>query len=293
MHRREISDDRRLVGRASSADRTLSRRSFAAGAAGVAAATVAGLAAGRTALAAQGAAASAKDARGAGDASDAGDASASADAGARAAQAAGATGLPAPAPDPNDMFGVDLNVNVTTIDRYLNLPGVVYRDARMVFDPADWASMNADPDLTTTVEGFSIVPYPYLATLEAIPVANAYAGDTLFTLTWEDEVDYAIADARPNYEESRTILEELFPRDATILLMCGGGGYAYMTKKLLVFLGWDPDRIYNIGGNWYYQGDHAVRLIERGGAADGSDVFALWRADIPTIDFSRLHPTRD
>ena len=29
--------------------------------------------------------------------------------------------------------------------------------------------------------------------------------------------------------------------------MCGGGGYAGMTKKLLVSLGWDENKIYNVG----------------------------------------------
>jgi hypothetical protein len=199
--------------------------------------------------------------------------------------------IPAPAPDPEDMFGVDLNINMTTIDSYLGIEGVAYRDMRMVFDPADWASMDADPDLTTTIEGFEVVPYPYIATLEPIPVDNAYEGDCLFTLEWDNLDDLNIASVTPNYRESQTILEELFPRDQVIFLMCGGAGYAYMTKKLLTYLGWDASKIYNTGGNWYYEGKRSVTLIERGEASDGSDdVFALWRANIPTIDFSLLHP---
>ena len=43
--------------------------------------------------------------------------------------------------------------------------------------------------------------------------------------------------------------------------MCGGGGYAGMTKALLIFLGWDPEKLYNIGGNWEYTGDNALELI--------------------------------
>ncbi|MEE8716874.1 MAG: hypothetical protein SOI26_03105 [Coriobacteriales bacterium] len=201
-----------------------------------------------------------------------------------------AADVPAPSPDPNDTFGVDLNVNVKSIDDYLGIPGVAYRDVRMVFDTADWGAMGADPDLTTTIEGFEVVPYPYLATLEPLPVDGAYDGDRLFTLAWDDQDSLDIASATPNYAESMTVLEELFPRDQLIFLMCGGGGYAYMTKKLLVYLGWDESAIYNLGGQWYYEGTHGVTLIERGEAADGGDVFALWRADIPRIDFDLLHP---
>lgn len=202
-----------------------------------------------------------------------------------------ASALPAPQPDPDDMFGVDLGVNMTTIDEYLGLDDVEYRDARMVFDPADWGALDADPDLTATIEGFEVVPYPYLATLEPLPVDGAYEGETLFTLEWDGPETLNIVSAEPNYRESLMILEELFPKDKVILLMCGGAGYAYMVKKLLVFLGWDQDKLYNVGGNWYYQGDHAVTLIERGEQEDGSqDTFALWRAVIPTIDFGLLHP---
>jgi hypothetical protein len=72
--------------------------------------------------------------------------------------------------------------------------------------------------------------------------------------------------------------------------MCGGGGYAGMTKSLLIFLGWDPALLYNVGGNWAYQGDHSVELIEYSEDAKGNDYFCTWRADYALIDFSRLHP---
>ena len=44
--------------------------------------------------------------------------------------------------------------------------------------------------------------------------------------------------------------------------MCGGGGYAGMTKALLINLGWDEKKLYNIGGNWAYQGKHGYELIK-------------------------------
>ena len=34
--------------------------------------------------------------------------------------------------------------------------------------------------------------------------------------------------------------------------MCGGGGYASMTKNLLISLGYDQNKIYNVGGYWWW-----------------------------------------
>lgn len=196
--------------------------------------------------------------------------------------------LPASNPDPESMFGVDLNINMETIDQYLGRDDVVYRDVRMLFDPADYAAIGGNADLSATIDGFKIVPYPYLATLSALPVEGAYAGETAFSVTWNE--DGSIASATPNYEESTVILDDLFPKDKAIFLMCGGGGYAGMTKALLIQLGWDADKLYNIGGNWTYQGKNAKELIVYSEKADGNNLYAVWRADYATIDFSRLHP---
>lgn len=201
--------------------------------------------------------------------------------------AACAEALPAPQPDPNDMFGVDANINMTTIDNYVGRDDVVYRDVRMLFDPADYGAIGGNADLSSTIEGFKIVPYPYLATLSALPVAGAYDAETLFTLTWNE--DGSIAEAKANYEESMLIVEELFPKDKPIFIMCGGGGYAGMTKNLLIFLGWNPELLYNVGGNWAYQGEKGLELIQYAEEADGNNIFATWRADYAYIDFTRLH----
>ena len=195
--------------------------------------------------------------------------------------------LPPATPDAESMFGVDVNINIDTIDNYLGRDDVVYRDVRMLFDPADYAAIGGDANLSATITGFKIVPYPYLATLTGLPVAGAYEGDTLFTLTWNE--DGSIASATPNYKESMLVLEDLFPKDMPIFLMCGGGGYAGMTKSLLVFLGWDESLLYNIGGNWGYTGDNALELIVYPEDANEENIYATWRADYATIDFSLLH----
>lgn len=195
--------------------------------------------------------------------------------------------LPAPEVDTESQFGVDKNINMGTIDSYLGREDVVYRDVRMLFDPADYASIGGDADLSKTITGFKVVPYPYIATLGALPVANAYEGDNLFTVEWN--ADGTIASVTENYKESMMILEELFPRDTAIFLMCGGGGYAGMTKTLLLYLGWDESLLYNIGGNWEYTGDNAMELIVYPEDANDDNIYATWRADYAYIDFSRLH----
>lgn len=196
--------------------------------------------------------------------------------------------LPAPAPDPENMFGVDLNINVGTIDEWLGRDDVVYRDVRMLFDPANYGAIGGDADLSATVKGFKIVPYPYLATLTGLPVEGAYDAETLYTLTWNE--DGSIASAEPNYLESEVILKDLFPKDKAIFLMCGGGGYAGMTKSLLIFLGWDENKLYNIGGNWGYTGSNALELKVYPEDANAEEFLATWRADYAYIEFGRLHP---
>lgn len=199
--------------------------------------------------------------------------------------------LPPAEPDAESQFGVDKNINISTIDSWLNRDDVVYRDVRMLFDPAEYASIGGNADLSRTIKGFKIVPYPYIATLTALPVSGAYDGDRLFTVTWGE--DGTINSAEANYKESTMILEELFPKDKAIFLMCGGGGYSGMMKSLLIFLGWDDSKLYNIGGNWGYTGSNSQELIVYPEEAGGDNIYATWRADYAYIDFSRLQPVGD
>ena len=195
--------------------------------------------------------------------------------------------LPPSSPDPDDEFGVDANVNMDTIDAYLGRPDVAYRDMRLIFDPARWEDVGEDPYASRVLPGFKLVPFPYLATMAPIPVGEYYEGDTLFTCTWSD--DGELMDVRGNYRESMTVLRDLFPQDKAVFLCCGGAGYASFTKQLLLYLGWDPALVYNVGGMWYYAGENAVDVIEHGASAD-DDVYATWRADYALIDFSLLRP---
>lgn len=195
------------------------------------------------------------------------------------------TALPEGQPDETSEFGVDQNVNMDTIDRYLNLSDAVYRDMRMTVDPYDYAAIGGNSVLTGMIEGFSAVPYPYLAPALNMPkeVGEGYSGPTLFTV--DGEGNYS-----PCYEESMAILESIFPKDQVIILMCGAGGYAGMTKNLLVSLGWDEALIYNAGGYWFYQGEHNVELVSGEEAAAG--LYHFEGLDLYEFDFSVLTPKR-
>ena len=190
--------------------------------------------------------------------------------------------LPVAEPNPESDFCIDVNVNMETIDDYLNLSDAVYRDMRMPVDPYDYAAIGGSSIASATIEGFAMIPYPKLAPCLNMPEAlgQGYEGPTLFSM--EDDGSY-----RANYAESEEILERLFPKDQAILLMCGAGGYAGMTRNLLVGLGWTEDLIINVGGYWYYNGSRSVPIVSED---SGDGLYAFRGIEFYDIDFSRLSP---
>ena len=128
-------------------------------------------------------------------------------------------------------LGIDKNINEETIDKYLGRSDSVYRDMRMLKDPGNYEAIGGDSYLSGIIRGFEVIPYPYLTEVKGLPeaVGDSYIGKTLFR---EEEGKYIA-----NYKESMEFLEYYFPKDKNIFLMCGGGGYAGMTKNLLVSLG--------------------------------------------------------
>ena len=177
-------------------------------------------------------------------------------------------------------FGIDKNINEQTIDNYLNREDSVYRDMRMLKDPGNYEAIGGDAYLSGFIKGFEIVPYPYLVNVSGLPeeVGDTYTGKTLFT---EKDGKYTA-----NYEESMDILKYLFPKDKNIFLMCGGGGYAGMTKTMLVKLGWDENKIYNVGGYWYYDGKNSVEVKT---IKYGDTSYDFWKVPYHNIDFDTLH----
>lgn len=177
-------------------------------------------------------------------------------------------------------LGIDKNINEETIDKYLGRTDSVYYDMRMLVDTAHYENIGGDSYLSGFVKGFEVLPYPYLAEVTGLPeeVGAPYTGKTLYRL--EDGKYVA------NYQESKVILEYFFPKDKYIFLMCGGGGYAGMTKKLLVSLGWDENKIYDVGGYWYYQGKNNITIKNE---TYGDVSYDFWKLNYHNIDFDSLH----
>lgn len=180
-------------------------------------------------------------------------------------------------------MGVDAHVNEQTIDSYLNMPNTCYVDVRMPDDPADWEAIGGDSRISGIVDGFEVVPFPYLAPVGELPdaVGKGYDGPTLFVA--DGEGGYSAA-----YNESMSVLCDLFPPDEDIILMCGAGGYAGKTKQLLVSLGWREDHIWVAGGWWYYEGSHGVDVAHDNG--HGQRTWDFHKLSVRDIDFDVLHP---
>jgi rhodanese-related sulfurtransferase len=182
---------------------------------------------------------------------------------------------------------VDENINQETIDNYLDREDVAYREVRKLYDPANFGE-DTQSNLTATLRGFKVTPVVYLANVP-LPLPGLYTGPCLYRVEWDDEG--RIVSATENYVESEVIISDLFPKNKAIFLQCDAGVYAGFAKELLLCLGYDEDKIYNVGGNWSYSGSNAINLgINVEGKAGKRSPIASWKADCAYIDFSMLHP---
>ncbi len=195
----------------------------------------------------------------------------------------GLAGLPEPevAEGQRGELGIDKNVNESTIDSSLCREDAGLRDLRMLKDPGNYEAIGGDSYLSGFVDGFELVPFPYMVNVKGLPpeVGETYTGPTLFHL-------HSDGSYTANYEESMQILESLFPKDKVIFLMCGGGGYSGMMKQMLVALGWDESKIYDVGGYWFYEGENNVPVKRE--LKDGSVVYDFYKVPVHEIDFAEL-----
>jgi len=181
-------------------------------------------------------------------------------------------------------LGIDKNINEQNIDEYLNRKDAVYRDMRMLEDPAVYENIGGDRYLSGYIKGFEVIPLPYIIPVSGLPteVGSTYKGDTLFSYVDNKYV--------ANYDESMSIIEKIFPKDKVIFLMCGGGGYAGMTKNFLVSLGWNEDKIYNVGGYWYYEGKNKVEVKK---VVDNKVTYDFENVPYHKIEFDKLTKSKE
>ncbi len=193
-----------------------------------------------------------------------------------------------PKPEITDGFrgslGIDKNINESTIDKYLNRSDSVYIDVRDLVDEADYTKIGGDSYLSGIVKGFEVIPFPKIVNVVGLPeeVGETYSGKTLFTNN-EDGTFTA------NYIESIDFLKYYFPQDKYIFLMCGGGGYSGMMKDMLVNLGWDSEKIYVVGGYWFYEGENNL-VLKR--TVDDKDHYDFWKVTYHGIDFKYFNEVK-
>ena len=124
------------------------------------------------------------------------------------------------------------SINKDNLQDYLNRDDVLYIDLR---DYADYTGKH--------LRNFEVIPYfAYIMGTEG----QLFSGDTTAPVA--------------TYEESVELMEVLFPKDATIFLMCQSGGRVAKCIQLLEALGWDTSKIYNVGGMGQFTSDALVAV---------------------------------
>ena len=59
-----------------------------------------------------------------------------------------------------------------------------------------------------------------------------------------------------------------------------------MMKSMLVALGWDGSKIYDVGGYWFYEGANKVEVKRT--LADGTAVYDFYKVSYHELDFDEL-----
>lgn len=132
------------------------------------------------------------------------------------------------------------SINADNLDQYLNRLDTVYIDLR---DFKDTQSKH--------FRNFEQIPFfGLIYSKEASDdMVQLFSGDTKAPTA--------------TYEESAELLEELFPRDKNIFLLCQSGGRVAMMMDILKAHGYDMSKVYNIGGIAHYTDNkYAPLLVE-------------------------------
>ena len=142
-------------------------------------------------------------------------------------------------------------INSSNLDKYMFRDDVQYvdlRSAKMVLEEG-------------YVAGFEFIPY-----YSIIASFNEY--DALFqmrTVIGEDGTRYPAGQVGgfvPQYLESEQLVKNLFSRDKYIFLISQGGSEGSYLIKLLLQLGYNGEKIYNVGGVSHNEGIASYKSVE-------------------------------
>ena len=115
-----------------------------------------------------------------------------------------------------------LNTHATAVKEFIGTPNIRYFDLRDVTEGYGAGH----------VQGFETVSY-----------FKTIVGT-------DNQLFYTDADGKyvARYEESVLVLNKIFPKDATLFVMCAVGGRVQPFLKLLAQYNYDMSKVYNVGG---------------------------------------------
>lgn len=132
---------------------------------------------------------------------------------------------------------VDSGVTTSNIDNYLFRDDVAYVDLR----PYSWIAKDGH------IAGFGFYPfYDFIAHRQYSD--RLFNMDTVYLDNGNKILGGEIGSFSPNYEESELIINKLFPKNKYIFAISQSGLESCYFLNLLIQLGYDSSRLYNIGG---------------------------------------------
>lgn len=115
--------------------------------------------------------------------------------------------------------------------------------------------MDVEDAVYIDLRNFEDYTKKHFKNFEVIPffayIYNENAGTEGFPQLYKGTHDAPVA----VYDSSEAVLNALFPKDKTLMLMCQSGGRVAMLMKMLAANGYDMSKIYNIGGMAQYTGE--------------------------------------
>ncbi len=137
---------------------------------------------------------------------------------------------------PDSPLAIDSPIDATNIDQYLFIDGVQYVDLRSI-EQLQTEGM---------IAGFEVIPF------YDVLVSYDFKDNVLFTMRKDDmtNADVYLGDVGtfyPNYEESESVLKDIFQDDAPIVFMSTAGVESAYMINLLIQYGYDPALLYNAG----------------------------------------------